>query len=74
MVSEINIKPFGPEDLEKAKVFTDKWIGENYYTPDDLKNLLELGIYNDQNASFIANKIIEKKLSQSLTKLLIYDI
>jgi N-acetylglutamate synthase-like GNAT family acetyltransferase len=56
MASEIYIKPFGPEDLDEAKIFTDKWIGADYYGLDDMKNLLESGTYNDQNASFVAKE------------------
>ena len=38
----IQIKNFNLKDLEKAKKFTDQWIGENYYALDVRKNVLDI--------------------------------
>ncbi|MEE2742979.1 MAG: GNAT family N-acetyltransferase, partial [Bdellovibrionota bacterium] len=50
----IQIKNFNLKDLEKAKKFTDQWIGENYYALDELEEILEKSQLNGESASFIA--------------------
>ena len=50
----IQIKNFSLKDLEKAKKFTDQWIGENYYALDELEEILEKSQLNGESASFIA--------------------
>ena len=41
-------------DVDRVREFTDKWIGEGYYSKDELRSLLLLGVKDELNASFMA--------------------
>ncbi|MGZ3773359.1 MAG: GNAT family N-acetyltransferase [Bdellovibrio sp.] len=53
-MAKISFTPFEFKHLHSVKVFTDKWIGENYYTVEDLESLLSMSCKGGLNASILA--------------------
>jgi ribosomal protein S18 acetylase RimI-like enzyme len=65
MLTNINIKELSINDLDIVKQFSDKWIGSNYYSPEDLKQVIDLS----DNTSFCAwdnSKLIGIRLTYSI--------
>ena len=53
-------------DLDQLVSFTDKWIGANYYSKENLRNLLLQGIKGNINASLVAvdgDKIVGARIT-----------
>ncbi|MFT6632517.1 MAG: ribosomal protein S18 acetylase RimI-like enzyme [Bacteriovoracaceae bacterium] len=50
----IQIKNVSMKDLSDILIFTDKWIGKNYFTKEELRKLLLMGIKDNINASLLA--------------------
>lgn len=50
----IEIKNFDLDDIPEVKLFTDQWIGDNYFSHEDLEIVLMLSCWKDLNASFVA--------------------
>lgn len=48
------IIPFGPKHIDQVKAFTDRWIGEGYFEPEELKECLGLAELNGLNCSLLA--------------------
>lgn len=46
----IEITPLGDFDLERVRVFADRWIGDNYFTLDELKDISK----RSHGCSFVA--------------------
>lgn len=64
--SNYNIRPITSEDLEAIRVFTDKWIGDNYYSAYELKQVLELsklGAVNTSFGAFLAGELVAVRLT-----------
>lgn len=51
---DIEIRPLTENDLENVRLFTDKWIGENYFSLDELQKIFEWSEKDGQTASFLA--------------------
>lgn len=54
MLEKIQIRPFKVSDIEEVKNFTDQWIGQDYYSLEDLKKVEKLSHKNKHNCSFVA--------------------
>jgi GNAT superfamily N-acetyltransferase len=53
-MQDFEIRPFGPDDIEAVRVFTDLWIGDNYYSTEELETILLYSGWDGLNASFCA--------------------
>ena len=51
---DYEIRPLNEGDLESVKAFTDQWIGKDYYSLEELKNVLTWSKHGDLCASFVA--------------------
>ena len=51
---EIFIRPLEGSDLKKVQLFTDRWIGKDYYIYSELQDVFKKGNQGALNASFIA--------------------
>ena len=51
---EVLIRPLNESDLKKVQQFTDRWIGQNYYSFEELQDAFVKGQQGSLNASFIA--------------------
>lgn len=51
---KITYRNTNPKDLDKLLRFTDRWIGKNYFSKEELRLNLLKGIKGDMNASFLA--------------------
>ncbi|MCO4792765.1 MAG: GNAT family N-acetyltransferase [Bacteriovoracaceae bacterium] len=51
---DIKIRPLTIDDLEAVRVFTDKWIGENYFSLEELERIYSWSQMGDSSASFLA--------------------
>ena len=51
---EIFIRPLEGSDLKKVQLFTDRWIGKDYYSYSELQDVFKKGNQGALNASFIA--------------------
>lgn len=52
--AQVEYREFSLDDVPAVKVFTDKWIGDNYYSEIELETILLLSCVDGQNASFTA--------------------
>lgn len=62
----ITYRPIKTKDMEMLKRFTDRWIGEGYFTKEQLREACIKGIKEDLNAGFIATvkeKIVGVRIS-----------
>jgi N-acetylglutamate synthase-like GNAT family acetyltransferase len=50
----IEIRPLKENDLEKVRLFTDKWIGENYFSIEELQQIFMWSQKDGLTASFLA--------------------
>jgi hypothetical protein len=50
----MTIRPLLKSDLKNVKVFTDQWIGKDYYTVSELESLYQYSHRDDFNVSFLA--------------------
>lgn len=60
------ITAFEKEFLAEVQHFTDRWIGENYFSQDQLEEVIQLSSTKDLNASFLAfdnNELVGVRLS-----------
>lgn len=48
------IKSFEIENIEEVRLFTDQWIGKNYFSSDELRQLRNKSIRDNLNASLLA--------------------
>ncbi len=46
------LRSFEPTDIEAINVFTDQWIGVNYYSREEIGEILQLSRLGKLNASF----------------------
>ena len=53
-MSEVIYSPLQVEDIHELKTFTDKWIGENYFSEKELKEILIKSQKEKLNCSFKA--------------------
>lgn len=63
---EMMIRELAPTDIAGVKSFTDRWIGENYYSNEELQESLEFSKKNNLNASLVAvegDKIVGVRLT-----------
>ena len=51
---EVFIRPLEESDLKNVQLFTDQWIGKDYYSYSELKDAFGKGKKESLNASFIA--------------------
>ena len=51
---QFKIRNIDLNDLDEVKLFTDKWIGKDYFTKEELRNSLLKGSSGEHNASFMA--------------------
>jgi len=51
---EVKITPMLDKDLAEVVEFTDKWIGKNYFSKDELKEVLEKGTKDGKTACLLA--------------------
>lgn len=51
---QIDLQAFDETLLQKAQAFTDRWIGQNYYSEEELREVLELSVKDHLNASWAA--------------------
>lgn len=51
---EILIRPMEKKDLESVRLFTDKWIGDNYFSLDELEMIFDWSQYQGRVSSFVA--------------------
>lgn len=66
ILDNIEIISFELDHIDKVKIFTDEWIGINYYTAKDLELIQNQSSLNAVNASFLAfegDKLIAIRLS-----------
>lgn len=67
MLTNIKIKELSINELDTVKQFSDKWIGNNYYSLEDLKKVIHLS----DNTSFCAwdkSKLVGIRLTYSIGK------
>lgn len=63
---DIQIKTISMKDLDRILSFTDKWIGKNYFTKEELRQTLLMGIKKNINTSLLAeygNEIIAVRIT-----------
>jgi predicted N-acetyltransferase YhbS len=48
------IRNYDIEDIPAVKQFTDQWIGEGYFSEQELKDIFKLSQGNGMNASYLA--------------------
>lgn len=53
-MSKIELIPLGSCDIDSIKVFTDKWIGENYFSNNEIAEIIERGCLGSENAGLKA--------------------
>jgi ribosomal protein S18 acetylase RimI-like enzyme len=53
-MNEIKIDPFRESDIPEVKKFTDCWIGENYYSEEELSEIYQLSFKDGKCSSLIA--------------------
>ena len=51
---EVFIRPLEESDLKSVQLFTDRWIGKDYYSYSELQDAFKKGNQGALNASFIA--------------------
>ena len=65
-MSKIVYRPLGSLDIQQVKLFTDRWIGANYYSTKEVQAIFEQSQKNGLNASFLAffeNRLIGVRLT-----------
>ncbi|MEC7183828.1 MAG: GNAT family N-acetyltransferase, partial [Bdellovibrionota bacterium] len=51
---EVVIRPLEESDLKNVQLFTDRWIGQDYYSYSELYDVFKKGNQGSLNASFVA--------------------
>ena len=51
---EVLIRPLEESDLKNVQLFTDRWIGQDYYSYSELHDVFKKGNQGSLNASFVA--------------------
>lgn len=50
----IRLENFSSKNIAEVKKFTDRWIGQNYYSDSELEEICELSCLQGLNASYLA--------------------
>lgn len=51
---DFTIIPLNEDILEQVRLFTDKWIGTNYFSLEELKDIYQKSMKDGESASFVA--------------------
>jgi N-acetylglutamate synthase-like GNAT family acetyltransferase len=63
----MKIRQLTIDDINNVKDFTDQWIGQGYYSLDQLRQAIELSSESELNCSFVALDELEKMIALRLT-------